>query len=304
MLDAPLTVVLCADRRIEIGLHVTLHSLVANATGRLKVYLFHDGFDAAALDRIGETLAKLDGKFTLVPVAFRDEMFASLPALDGSRYTYVRLLLADHVAEPRFIYLDSDLVVLLDVAELFAQPLDGHIIGVSGMGTVEWQIDKSFFHSRGIAGTAPYFNAGVLLVDADRWRQQSTTQTCLAIAAAHGPLLLSHDQTILNFHFHEQAKVLEPRFNTLLFPGSAGIGSTPPAAIYHFLGRPKPWDFLGEFTNANHALFRATLSQTCFSGYRSYSRFGLNEAKTAARLSRDYLRSASDRLRGMWGPQR
>ncbi len=296
MMDAAAAVALCADRNVEIGLHVTLHSLVAHSSARLKIYLFHDGFDAAAFHRIARTLAGFEDKYTLTAIAVTDAMFSSLPALDGSRYAYVRLLVPDRIPEPRFIYLDSDLVVLLDAAELLAERLDGHMIGVSGLGTVDWQIDKAFFRSRGIPGTAVYFNSGVLLIDADRWRRESTTERCLSIAAAYGPQLLSHDQTILNFHFHNQAKVLEPRYNTLLFTSSAHVGIPPPAAIYHFLGRPKPWDFLSEFTNPNYGLFGNVLSKTYFANHRSFARFGLAEAKTAARLSRDYLRRAADRL--------
>lgn len=295
MVDATATVALCADRNVEIGLHVTLHSLVAHSSVGLKIYLFHDGFDAAALDRITKTLAGFEDKYTLTAITLSDERFSSLPSLDGSRYAYVRLLLPDYIAAPRFIYLDSDLVVLLDIADLVAQSLDGHVIGVSGMGTVDWQVDRAFFYASGIPGDTPYFNSGVLLIDADRWRQQATTEKCLSIATAYASKLLAFDQTILNFHFCKQAKVLEPHYNTLIFPQSARI-EEPLPAIYHFLGRPKPWDFLAEFTNPNYHLFKETLSKTHFANYRSYVRFGAREAKAAARLARDYLRSARERM--------
>ena len=292
LMTKPLTVAVCADRRMEIGVHVTLHSLVSHASNDLNIYLFHNGYDSTRLSRIAETLSEFQRKYTLIPIALRDEMFSSLPALNGSRYVYARLVIPNYIAEPRFIYLDCDVVVSLDIGQLFAEPLDGHIIGVSGMGTVAWQVDKSFFEKRGIAGGTPYFNSGVLVIDADRWRQQCTTEHCLSIAAAYRGELLSHDQTILNFHFLGQAKILQPQYNYLLFPNGAFVGSAPGPAIYHFLGRPKPWEFLGEFTVTNYTLFEATLSLTSFAGYRSYTRFGPNEAKAVARLAKFYLQNA------------
>ena len=49
--------------------------------------------------------------------------------------------------------------------------------------------------------TAPYFNAGVLLVDCARWLETEAFQKIMQIAKVSPEALFCHDQSLLNIHF-------------------------------------------------------------------------------------------------------
>jgi lipopolysaccharide biosynthesis glycosyltransferase len=139
---------------------------------------------------------------------------------------------------------------------------------------------------------AGYFNAGVLLIDAKRWRELDITNACMRCASHHSARLASHDQSLLNFVFYKDNFCrIEPKYNRALYPDTGRIEG-PAVGIYHFVGSPKPWDILGELLHGNSAVFGRYLAMTHFRGYRSYADVTLTRLKRSARLSRSYLKSA------------
>jgi lipopolysaccharide biosynthesis glycosyltransferase len=291
-------IALCADSNIEIGLHVTLRSLVETTSRRVKVCLLNQGFDAHFPERLAQTIAPYGDRVALSLLPIDDHTFSELPTLVGSHYPYARLLVPHLVQEPKILYLDSDLIVNLDVASLFDEPLNGRVIGASGLGTVEWQNEKNFLKGLGFGPDAPYFNTGVLLIDADRWRTENVTARCLEFASRHSDDLKAADQTILNALLHESFQPLAAEYNILVHLHSRRETLPLRPGIYHFLGQPKPWDFLGEALHPNYEMFGSVLSKTYFATFSSYRGFNLRKALRVARLWRYYCRLMKPRRDG------
>jgi lipopolysaccharide biosynthesis glycosyltransferase len=126
---------------------------------------------------------------------------------------------------------------------LWTIDMQGASLGAVTLATVRWSNDSEFLSSNGVEVDAAYFNSGVLLVDCEMWRNQSITSTLRSLLAAHGPSLRVVDQTLLNLHFHSSFFHLPPKWNRHICANQALPELGP--GILHFLGQPKPWNFVG-----------------------------------------------------------
>lgn len=176
--------------------------------------------------------------------------------------TWARVFIPDLLPQEQgvLLYCDIDLLICRDLTELFLSPLQGKAIGVvlehvSHAG--------SHFNERlGIPQSAPgYFNAGVMLMDLDVFRQQHLVARVMAYAEDHRDQLTCLDQDALNGALCDNLQRLHPRWNwhdgltrLLLWrtPGSGPCRGSPledavDAALHpgilHFQGPKKPWNY-------------------------------------------------------------
>lgn len=284
-----IAVALCADKNIEVGLHVTLYSLLESSHHFIKIYFIQKNYKQDDIRKIHKTLAGFHEKYELNIIEFDDILFSKFRGLHGNKFAYTRIMLANILSEERIIYLDSDLLIRKDLGSLFFKDLNGHTIAVSGVGSIEYALENMFFTSIGLEKEAKYFNSGVMLIDLQAWRQANITKRCLEFAEKYPAMLLTADQTILNFVFYKNNFCeLDRSYNHGLYPISEQISPDGDDSIFHFIGSPKPWDFMGELVHKNYPLFYSVLRKTEFSRYKTFSDFSVHKFKRTLRLSRSY----------------
>jgi len=185
-----------------------------------------------------------------------------------SKATYTRLLLADLVdhSVERVLYVDADVLVLHDLNGLWNTDLEGCAIGAV-IDTDSADHSSRLWHDAFRSGTmqsAPqYFNAGVLLVDLVRWREDQITYKALRYMRENPDTPLA-DQDALNFACTGHWKMLHPQWNCQIHP-ACGYAALPPAqrpSIVHFAGKWKPWD--ARTLSADAGFFDTVRSRTCF----------------------------------------
>ncbi|MBL8907139.1 MAG: hypothetical protein JNM20_10730, partial [Rhizobiales bacterium] len=203
---------------------------------------------------------------------------------------FAKVMLPNLLQEERVIYLDSDLLVKLDIAPLVNLDLSPYILGVAGIGTFEYSIESVFYASLGLDPKAKYFNSGVMVMDLKGWRESKISERCIEFGRLHPAELKTADQTLLNYVFYKNQFVeLTPAFNRTTYPNAKPI-TADTQAIIHFVGSPKPWDIFAEIVHTNHRIFHDTLSKTAFCGYRTYLDLTPARILRTARLSRSYFR--------------
>lgn len=167
--------------------------------------------------------------------------------------TYYRLLMTEAIAPEvmRVIYLDCDLIVRADLGELWDYPL-----GDSLLAAVP---DVNFRHRHvlGLPEEAPYFNAGMLLIDLDRWRREAIGAAALDFAVTHSERITWGDQCALNWllrgrwlKLNKVWNVQTPSFGRVLDGEFQFYRKVPPwtkaARIIHFTAPGKPWLYMCE----------------------------------------------------------
>lgn len=186
----------------------------------------------------------------------------------ASSATYRRAFLADLLPHlDRILYLDADLIIRASLAELWSTDLAGAALGAV---VDPWMATIGTMRAAFPDG---YFNAGVLLIDLAKWRDEQVPERFVEDIrrrqqAGEDPRAHSHDQTPLNEALRGRWRALSPRWNftTHLTPRLAdelaipardyeAIAADP--AVVHFLGSHKPWVPGFENLTPWHAEFQA-----------------------------------------------
>ena len=112
-----------------------------------------------------------------------------------------------------------------------------------------------------------YFNAGVLLIDLPRWREERISERAYAYLTAHPEAPLG-DQDGLNFACDGLWKKLDPRWNFQKHfeEQIASLTAAERPAIVHFVTGQKPW--LPRSLSVNAGLYDTFRSQTRFARTR------------------------------------
>jgi len=262
------TIALFADRWILPGLHVTLASLLDHATDSepFEIVVFVEGLSPRDKALLSATIKTRLGRHHFDVRDFVMPETSTLKPLRGNYTTYGRLYLPDLLPDAdSCLYLDCDLIVTCPVDPLLERAASDCPIHADGTG-VRWEsLDNRSFERLGMDTSKPYFNGGVLVLNLAQWRQQHISERCLEFARTNSELLTSADQMVLNAVLGDQFESFGEVFNTAVWPSSPAIA---PAArtgrIFHLVGAPKPWDYLGRLAHRNFPFWREWIGKTAW----------------------------------------
>lgn len=173
--------------------------------------------------------------------------------------TYFRLFLPQILRSyEKVLYLDADMIVCRDVAELYKEDLEGALLGavrdpiISGSNKCPMYNQHDYMIELGIKNIYDYFQAGVLLLDLKKMAEDDLCDKMIEFAATHECDLV--DQDVLNLFCQGRVKFIDNRWNVDV--NNIAMKAVPyaPAAmwkqyvknrerayIYHFAGADKPW---------------------------------------------------------------
>ncbi len=293
----PISIVTACDENYVPAATAALLSAASSVDSKreLDLYVLDGGVNAESKARLERSCARLGRQVQwLTPNldAIRD-----LPVSHHINHsTYLRLLLAELLPArvSRAIYLDADVVVVrsleelwktlldeaycaavqdaflpvLDPADVFDHPLQCQVVSNHDPRPI------ANYQELGLSGALPYFNAGIMLVNVERWRREQVAARsveCLRTNAAH---VRFWDQYALNVLFTGQWKQLDARWNQSsdVFQLPSWQRSHYSVAefwqvrrdpwIVHFNNLPKPWD--ANCVHPFRGLFFQQLEQTAW----------------------------------------
>jgi lipopolysaccharide biosynthesis glycosyltransferase len=138
----------------------------------------------------------------------------------GDITCYYRLFLGEVLPQSveRVLFLDTDVLVEGNLVELWELPFEGNVVQAVPDAYAPTQhlprLSQIEF-DEGIQFTSdtPYFNAGVQLIDLNRWRQKRIGQRAGALLWKYGEQLRFRDQDALNCVLVGRWQRLEPTWN-------------------------------------------------------------------------------------------
>ena len=248
------------DSRFELPFAVLAASIEKHSQSDVTLHAFHEGRLNYA-----QTLV---GAFEKVKVLFHDVSGAFNKYETQSNITFARLhlhSLLDGVG--RVIYLDSDMIVLRDLTELFNVDLHGKPIAavldyvvalwvqrkdMIGSSDFRCQADVYLRHALGMKNGKDYINTGLLVIDTAEYVTSGMPERVERFLK-ETPHRIFNDQDALNAVLDGNVSLLDPRWNCFhelndyakLRPTSTEIKNVLKSYanpwIIHFAGR-KPWD--------------------------------------------------------------
>ena len=165
------------------------------------------------------------------------ERFTVPPELEHiTKETYFRYMLPNIlVDEKRTIYADVDILCVGDIRRLWEQDLGGKVLGAVSEG----QAGEPKKAMLSLEGDAPYFNAGVLLMDLDAMRDGGYTQKLMDNTIKYAGRIAWVDQDVINITFRNRILQVGREWNSVdqrYSPFRRDV------RIWHFPGfTVKPW---------------------------------------------------------------
>ena len=137
----------------------------------------------------------------------------------------------------RILYLDPDILVLSDLKDLYKSDLENKSLG---MIADVYFIDFETYNPNQYS----YVNSGVILIDAEKWRNRKITKRMIKYAHEN-PELEYIDQNIFNAILTDDIKMLDFEWNNQWLLSHGMILSTESnIGIWHYSYKIKPWNFL------------------------------------------------------------
>ena len=136
----------------------------------------------------------------------------------------------------RIIYLDSDIIVNLDINELWRINLDDKILAAVSEGVCGTDTNALFLCSSGMIKHEEYFNSGVMLVNLNQLRNEENAIMSGVKWRGEHPQCICFDQDILNYCFAKRSLKLSPKFNVFVVHARTRGETTVQKKIYHYAG--------------------------------------------------------------------
>ena len=248
--------------------------------------------------------------------------------------TYLRLRLAEMLPADvdRAIYIDADMLVRRDLTELWNEPQgDSPVLTVqeyaapwidAEVSAPNYEAIRPYlaaihpirnYKELGIRSSAPYFNAGMMVINLAQWREEGATEKLMQCVRENAEHVLWWDQYVLNVVFADRWRMLDHRWNfgahLLVYPSwnlspftkeQYHLFKTEPW-IVHFCSPIKPWH-----DGCQHpftAAYFETLDRTAWAGWRPEPapEVRLQIAKERRRmLKRSLKQSLRSMVKGLW----
>ena len=229
---------------------VVMASIFENTSSKVCVHIIHDDTlqkdNREKLEKLANTYMQYVDFVNVENMFDCDKIDVSKLTADGARGTLFRLLIPDIINSDKLIYLDCDIVVTMNIAELWrisvdecavAAVRDTASINYNRGGFVGWRTRQVW----SLLGIVPgeYFNAGVLVLNLKKLRNNyNFLEAVTKFYVKYKKCITFADQDCLNHIFADDKILIDERFNRI--DVSHVDEHSLDGYIWHMAGE-KPW---------------------------------------------------------------
>lgn len=245
----------------------TMRSIFANTNAAVTVHLLHDNtLTADNREKFSALAAQYNQRVEFYNVeALCAEGLAEIkrlvPRVEGTRYsiaTFYRFLIPQMFTPDieRIIYLDSDVVVNLDVEELWKIDLEDKPLAAAPEAVINYldhpfHAKTKFIMAKGFVAYEDYFCAGVLLMNLNFLRGDEENLKRGLKFLNENPELDNFDQDVLNYLYAKESVKLPEKFHVFVRIERRAGKNFLREAIYHYAG----WNCTLEMNDAFNRLW-------------------------------------------------
>ncbi len=267
-------IVMASNENYVPHLASAIASIIANKNHNTKVTIFilHAGLKEETLNKI-KSLQNLDKQHNtnITPMLINNTFSSSNLHGGFSIETLFRLYLPSLLENiDKVIYLDPDLVVMKDLADLYNTDLENYYVAgvkdliclnlIKSQKQIQYKNKKmswvNYYKAIGLKETQfyNYLQAGVLVFNLKKIREDNKQNAMVDAIQAHGYLFFN-DQDAINIAFKDSIKYLDIRYNftdprgqllknNLNYDENVEYNlSRDNPYIIHYTGKDKPWNF-------------------------------------------------------------
>lgn len=224
---------------------VSARSLMDNAdkSRKYRIHILNTGISEAHRE---ELLKMQSPQFTVCfpdVSAFLESIQDRLPIRDYyTKTTYYRLFISEMFPEyDKAVYIDSDTIVLGDIAELFDHDLgDNYVAAAHEQAMVQEDVYGTYVERVLGINRRSYFNAGLLVINCREFRNSQLLSKFVDLLGIYD-FVVTQDEDYLNVLCRDRVLWLQPGWNTEVF----GVLPCPEneIKIIHYIMVSKPWHY-------------------------------------------------------------
>ncbi len=206
-------IVYAGDNNYAMMTGVSIYSLLKNNMDTdMLIYIFSHAMTEKNKKNF-ELIAKQFGKKIIIKEMPDVDILSgkNLQIGNWAKSTYLRLFASKLLPKEynRVLWVDGDTLVVDDVSELFKVDIEQYacaavIDSASGFKLVH-----------GFKKSEPYFNAGVLLINMEYWRENCICEKFLAEISRRKGHSIDSDQSYINCLLKGHIKILNPQYNVM-----------------------------------------------------------------------------------------
>jgi lipopolysaccharide biosynthesis glycosyltransferase len=221
-------------------LGVMLHSLLENLDNKTytNIFIIESNISSENKFRLQRVVRKfnLEVKF----ITIDDNFFNSFERkiMHISKETYYRIIIPDLLGKDitKALYLDCDMIVREDISKLWNINIDDYFLAA----VEELGIKKKKKETLSIPAESIYFNAGLLLINLQNWRENNISAQVIQYIRDNPTIIKLMDQDALNAVLYDKCLRLDHKWNYTTDIRKRYHIDNP--AIIHFTGMNKPWN--------------------------------------------------------------
>lgn len=261
-----------ANRTYLQHLTAMLSSVFFNTKAQVTVYVLNNDFtneDKILLVNLFESYNNVRFEFYTID----DQVLSGINVVAEhlTIQTLYRLLVAKLLPTniDKVLYLDCDLIIESDIQELYSLDIEDYYVAATN------ELSYRLANLLELEDVRHYFNAGVMLINLKKWRDNDFWSVCRAFALANSEKIIYGDQDILNGVLRGKWKRFELKWNfttnqvfrqhnyEYYFGEQEVHQSISHPSIIHYIGGMKPW--YGFSTHPNRSRYFYYLDKVQYS---------------------------------------
>lgn len=213
-------IVCCLDKDYLMPLGVMIYSLCENNKNEdITFHIIHNNLTSLEENSLRKITNKYDKMIFFYTIRHSDLSNITIGNREQQKLsisTYFRLFIGDILPKhvKKIIYLDGDIIVCDNLRELWNIDIGNKALaGVPDEYLFYGNIKQSYNRLK-YSPNLGYFNAGVLLINLQYWREHNVIDDFFRLIESK-VIFIHHDQDILNYTFREQKIFIPLKYNLM-----------------------------------------------------------------------------------------
>ena len=220
----------------------TILSIIKNATSNsyLNFFILNKGLLEENIQKIRTIANTQNSKVIFKQVNNADFKNCPVPKhMHFSIETYFRIKIASlFPAIDKMLYIDCDTIILSDIKTLWETDIKEHCVAVCK------DLNIQFSHLTPLIGEHIYFNAGIMLINCKKWREENIEEKCFDFINKHSDYIIWVDQDVLNCVLLKKLRFFSETWNFQYHPAYDTLSylyKDKELNLIHYISKNKPW---------------------------------------------------------------
>ena len=213
-----LNVLFASDDNYVSFLSIAMYSLLENNQhefDKINIFILYDGISEKNRGKIQNSISNYDCSLTFIKTKKLDELDINIMTLErnmniSSLTTYSRLFISNLLPNDidKILYLDCDSLIVRSLKGFWDENIDDYYCA----GILDC-INTTIKQEYGFSKDDTYINAGVLLINLKKWREENVELKFIDFMAQNQHRFYQHDQGVINNVFKNKIKIVHPKYN-------------------------------------------------------------------------------------------